>query len=227
MDEVTLKQLIKSVKNNISVIIFILGFVLVMLFAFNLFLSSSFKKNASGKITDQAASTENVEGISQQIGVNQVVNVGGEGLKTQEIEDLASDYYFESGDESTELLIYFAKEGDSTWKIAEEILGDGHRYIEIEELNEFEPNQRLEVGQMILVVKDSSQDASEMDESVDFPTEQLSDYEIQLGDCLWNIASQHLNDPYRWPEIYELNKEVIGSNPDLIYPGIQLQLPKI
>lgn len=227
MDEISLKQLIKNVRNNTSVIIFVLGFIIVILFAFNLFLSSSLRKNSSGKITDQAASIDSTTGISQQIGVNQVLNVGHDGFQIQEIEDSVSDNYFEPGDESTELLIYFAKEGDSTWKIAEEVLGDGQRYVEIEDLNEFAHNQKLEVGQMVLVVKGSSQDGFEIDESIDFQTEQVEEYTIQSGDCLWNIASQHLNDPYRWPEIYELNKEVIGSNPDLIYSGTQLQLPKL
>jgi nucleoid-associated protein YgaU len=28
-----------------------------------------------------------------------------------------------------------------------------------------------------------------------------------------------------WREIYELNKDVIGKNPDLIQPGMELNLP--
>jgi len=50
-------------------------------------------------------------------------------------------------------------------------------------------------------------------------------YTIQEGDCLWNIAQEKLGDATRWVEIYELNKDVIGSNPNLIHPNVILQLP--
>lgn len=50
-------------------------------------------------------------------------------------------------------------------------------------------------------------------------------YTIQSGDNLWNIAKDHLGDGSRWTEIYEMNKELLGSNPDLIYPGTNIDLP--
>lgn len=50
-------------------------------------------------------------------------------------------------------------------------------------------------------------------------------YDVQAGDYLWKIAKEQLGDANRWPEIYELNKEAIGDNPNLIAPGVQLQLP--
>lgn len=50
-------------------------------------------------------------------------------------------------------------------------------------------------------------------------------YTVQPGDSLWAIAARVLGDGQRWPEIYDLNQGVIGSNPDLILPGQVLQLP--
>jgi nucleoid-associated protein YgaU len=50
-------------------------------------------------------------------------------------------------------------------------------------------------------------------------------YTVDSGDNLSAIAKQELGDANRWREIYELNKEVIGKNPDLIQPGMELKLP--
>jgi DNA-binding SARP family transcriptional activator/LysM repeat protein len=64
-------------------------------------------------------------------------------------------------------------------------------------------------------------------------TSQPAAYVVQPGDTLWDIAGQHLGDPYRWPEIYDLNHgrpQPDGtslSDPNLIYPGWTLQLPLI
>ena len=44
-------------------------------------------------------------------------------------------------------------------------------------------------------------------------------YTVVRGDCLWNIAKKDYiyNDPFKWPRIYEANKDKI-KDPDLIYP---------
>lgn len=52
-------------------------------------------------------------------------------------------------------------------------------------------------------------------ERVRFP----DSYTVVKGDCLWNIAKKDYiyNDPFKWPRIYESNKDKI-KDPDLIYP---------
>lgn len=51
-------------------------------------------------------------------------------------------------------------------------------------------------------------------------------YTVKKGDCLWNIAKRYYGDATQWRKIYNKNKGVVGKNPNLIYPGQKLVIPK-
>jgi nucleoid-associated protein YgaU len=62
-------------------------------------------------------------------------------------------------------------------------------------------------------------------------------YVVRAGDCLWRIAGRVLTergDPHPsnaeiarfWPAIYAANRETIGDDPNLIFPGQRLTIPE-
>lgn len=50
-------------------------------------------------------------------------------------------------------------------------------------------------------------------------------YTIKSGDTLSKIAREHYGDANQWNRIFEANKDVI-SDPDKIYPGQTITIPK-
>jgi hypothetical protein len=61
---------------------------------------------------------------------------------------------------------------------------------------------------------------------------QASDYTVEAGDTLWDIAAAHLVPAERstatihryWHQVYRANRRNIGANPDLIHPGTRLDV---
>jgi nucleoid-associated protein YgaU len=115
---------------------------------------------------------------------------------------------------------YTVKRGDSLWKIAEERLGDGTRYVELVALNEAVLDVRpdfLLPGTILRVpiAKTAPADA----------------YVVRSGDTLSEIAEDELGDADAYPTIYEASRDTVQPNgdrltdPDLILPGWKLTIP--
>lgn len=55
---------------------------------------------------------------------------------------------------------------------------------------------------------------------------------VRQGDCLWDLAARHLGDrtghaavDREWRRWWRANRSVIGSHPELLRPGLALQVP--
>ena len=61
--------------------------------------------------------------------------------------------------------------------------------------------------------------------SIDPKTESSETYVVQAGDWLSKIAQRYYGDMMAYAEIAEANRNIV-PNPDLIYPGQSLRIPK-
>jgi nucleoid-associated protein YgaU len=50
-------------------------------------------------------------------------------------------------------------------------------------------------------------------------------YTVLKGDYLIKIANDLCGDSSKWKDIYNSNRAIIGSDPDLIFPGQVLTIP--
>ena len=56
-------------------------------------------------------------------------------------------------------------------------------------------------------------------------TSEKRTYTVKAGDTLSDIAQAEMGDANRWPELYAANKDAVGPNPDMIHPGLKLEIP--
>lgn len=47
----------------------------------------------------------------------------------------------------------------------------------------------------------------------------MGQYTVKSGDTLWGIAQSQCGDGSVWPSLYAINYQIIGNDPDLIFPG--------
>lgn len=117
---------------------------------------------------------------------------------------------------------YTVKRGDSLWRIAQLHLGTGTRFTEIIDLNPEtlagDPDF-LPVGLVLHLPAPPADDTNN------------ETYVVQPGDTITDVAATELNDPDRYPEIFDASRNTIQpggghlSDPDVIQPGWTLTVP--
>lgn len=118
---------------------------------------------------------------------------------------------------------YVVKRGDSLWRIADRLLGDGARYGEIVDLNDETLGGRPDfiIPGTVLKVPSLAEN----------PNSQRATYVVQPGDTLSAIANETLGNPDRYRELFDESRGVVQPDgaslvdPDLIRPGWQINVP--
>lgn len=125
-------------------------------------------------------------------------------------------------------------QGESLWKIAEKYYKSGYNWMDIAQANKMANANFLAVGQELTIpdvqpklVQTNQAQANAPPAKDTKPDTTIGGeaYDIIQGDHLWGIAVRAYGDGYQWTKIWQANKAQI-KNPNLIYPGQKLTLPK-
>lgn len=120
--------------------------------------------------------------------------------------------------------VYTTRRGDSLWKIAQRVLGDGTRYTELVDLNRDVLGGRPDFLPFGLALRVPTLDDTQADRST-------RSYVVKEGETLWDIADRELGDPKRYGEIFDASTHIAQphggrlTDPDLILPGWTLTIP--
>lgn len=111
---------------------------------------------------------------------------------------------------------YNVERGDYLWKISgkQDIYGDPYQWMRIYSYNreQIKDPDLIYPKQVFKIHRDSG------------PNEYL----VSKGEYLAKIsgAASALGDPTKWRQIYEANKDIVGDDPNKIYPYTVLRIPR-
>lgn len=98
-------------------------------------------------------------------------------------------------------------------------LGDLYYTIKLYEWKDISPKR------IVLPEKKEEPAKTQEPERPGKPEQTSKTYTVKPGDCLWNIAKAFYGKGSDYTKIYNANKGVIGSNPNLIYAGQVFTIP--
>lgn len=211
-----MKNILKSLKINESVISTFLGGLVVIVIGVLIF--NYFSSINKGVISEQAPVeiTPSVVGQKAPVIVEEDGVMVPQGLPT----------------------MYKVEKGDNLWKIAEKFYNSGYNWTDIAKENGMKNPGSIEIGMDISIPKVEVKMATVLAATVPFTkasngevikepvTINTDSYTTVKGDYLWDIAVRAYGDGYAWTKIYVANREKIGNNPSKLYSGIELTIPK-
>lgn len=119
---------------------------------------------------------------------------------------------------------YIVKQGDDLWHIAQSVYGSGYNWVDLAIANNLSSPSVLYVDTKIIVPNVKPREPTS-DQVVVTTKNKITgtSYTVEEGDFLWDIAVRAYGDGFRWVNIAKANNL---ANPDLIYSGNVLKLPR-
>ena len=115
---------------------------------------------------------------------------------------------------------YTVAEGDTLWSIAVKHYNSGYNWVTLVAANNISNPDQIEAGQKLNVPK---AEIIKPDGNILATQAPPKDYSVAKDDSLWKIAEREYGTGYAWTKIAEFNNL---ANPNVIYPGDVLRLPK-
>ncbi len=123
---------------------------------------------------------------------------------------------------STDFTIHTIASGDNFTSLAEQYYGDARLTTVIQDANPTVDSRRLKLGQQLKIPARAAAQAA-----ADQPRPSaIGTHTIASGETLSQIAARRLGSSAKWQEIYDLNRDLIGSDPAALKVGMVLKLPQ-
>lgn len=202
-----IKQLLKTIKLNESMLSMMFGVVTVLLIG--VLIVRMYSANKPAEITPEADKTEV---ITEKVG-DVVVEKMEDGTKVPaELPEKVT-----------------VEKGQHLWAIATKYYGSGYNYVDIAKANNLTNASAIEVGQELVLPKVAVKEVGvttktevttkmEVANKIDGDT-----YTVAKGDHLWSIAVRAYGDGYKWGEIAKNNNV---AHPNYIEVGQVLKLSR-
>lgn len=203
--ETKLKQLLKTIKLNESMLSMIFGVVTVLLIGVLVIRMYS----AQPTITKEAETTE---------------------IASEKVGEVAVETKEDGKKYPTELAEkVVVKKGDNLWKIAEAQYGSGYNWVDIAKENKLGNANMLVEGQELKLPKTAIKEVVKIAaaEARLAPTDKIDgdSYTVVKGDHLWSVAVRTYGDGYKWVEIAKANNIPV-TKASYIEVGQVLKLPR-
>ena len=170
--------------------------------------------------------------VSLLIGLTVVIVIAALGIffaKSQKVIQTSSTQFNPSSQTQTskpEKGTYLVKSGDSLWSISENFYKSGYNWVDIAKANKLENPGMIFAGNKLIIPKAEPKIIADKTISPKMEIDQSiagNSYTIEKGDSLWNISVRAYGDGFSWTRIAKANSL---SNPNLIFPGNILKIPR-